>query len=123
MAIQLIDLGREVKYIDIKADKVPYSFSVKLEDQTYFLTIKYNFMGEFYTIDLRASNGSILAYGEPIRYGKALFDGIEDERFPLPVIVPACLTGDTIDAVTEDNLGISVRFYLHERRVAEYHSG
>ena len=59
--------------------------------------------------------GEILCFGEPVRYGRPMFSGIEDERYPQPVIVPYCLTGDT-DDVTFDNFGKEVQLYLHERR-------
>ena len=48
MALQLIDLGQEVEYIDIDTAKVPYTFSVKLTDKTYMFTIKYNEVGKFF---------------------------------------------------------------------------
>jgi len=117
MALQLIDLGNEVEYIDVDPGKVPYSFSVKLVDKTYTFTIKYNEQGGFYTADLQDAAGNVLAFGDPIRYGRAMFGSIEDERFPLPVIMPQCLTGDEIDTVAEENMGNKVRLYLHERRV------
>ena len=53
---------------------------------------------------------------DPIRYGRPLFGTIEDERFPLPVIIPLCLSGDGIDTVTWDNFGKEVKLYLYERR-------
>jgi hypothetical protein len=118
MALQLIDLGNEVEYIDINPDKIPYSFSIKLTDKTYVFTIKYNEHGGFYTADLYTTTGDVLAFGDPIRYGRALFNSIEDERFPLPVIMPYCLTGDGISEVTPDNFGASVRLYLHDRKVS-----
>jgi len=62
------------------------------------------------------NTGEVLAYGDPVRYGRPLFGPIEDERFPLPVIIPLCLTGDEIDTVTWDNLGNDVKLYLFERR-------
>lgn len=97
--MQLIDLGQEVEYIDIDVSKVPYTFSVKLSDKTYSFTIRYNDTGGFFTLDLSVTaTGEVLAYGDPIRYGRPLFGPIEDERFPLPVIIPLCLTGDDVDA-------------------------
>ena len=116
MALQLIELGSEVYYIDIKPDKVPYSFSIKLSDKTYAFTVKYNEAGNFYTADLCTIKGEVLAFGDPIRYGRAMFNSIEDERFPIPVIMPYCLTGDDISEVTLENLGKAVRLYLHERQ-------
>jgi hypothetical protein len=117
MALQLIDFGNEVQYIDVRPDRVPYSFSVRLIDRTYTFTIKYNELGGFYTADLFTNMGEVLAFGDPIRYGRALFNSVEDERFPLPVIIPYCLTGDDISEVTPENFGNAVRLYLHERRV------
>lgn len=117
--MQLIELGAEVEYIDIDTSKVPYTFSVKLTDRTYSFTIRYNDVGKFFTADLSvASTGEVLAYGDPIRYGRPLFNAIEDERFPLPVIIPLCLSGDDVDTVTWDNFGNEVKLYLYERRTA-----
>lgn len=115
--MQLIELGVDIEYIDIDTSKVPYTFSVKLADKTYSFVIRYNDVGGFFTADLSiASTGKLLAYGDPIRYGRPLFGSIEDERFPLPVIIPLCLSGDKIDTVTWDNLGNDVKLYLFERR-------
>lgn len=115
--MQLIELGAEVEYIEIYTSKVPYTFSVKLKDRTYSFTVRYNDIGKFFTVDLSIANtGEVLAYGDPVRYGRPLFGPIEDERFPLPVIIPLCLTGDEIDTVTWENFGKLVKLYLFDRR-------
>lgn len=111
-----LGLTAEVEYIPVDTSKVPYSFSIKLGDRTYTLSIKYNEQGGFFTVDLSImSTGEVLCYGDPIRYGRAMFSGIEDARYPQPVIVPYCLTGE-VSEVTFDNLGKDVQLYLHERR-------
>ncbi|MBO6292711.1 MAG: hypothetical protein J6N51_10735 [Selenomonas sp.] len=117
MALQLIDLTTEVEYIDVDASKVPYSFSIKLKDKTFVFTIKYNEEGGFYTVDLLDVNGNVLAFGDIIRYGRPLFNVVEDERFPIPVIIPSCLSGDEISEVTPKNFGKQVKLYLHDRQV------
>ena len=117
MALQLIDLNEDIEYINIDASKVPYSFSIKLTDKTFTFTVKYNELGGFYTIDLYDLNGNVLVFGEIVRYGRALFNVVEDERFPIPVIVPYCITDDGITEVTKDNFGKAVKLYLYERRV------
>lgn len=117
MALQLIDLGNEVEVVEIDTSKVPCTFSVKLTDKTYTFTVKYNEAGSFFTVDLATSDGEPLVYGDIVRYGRPLFGSVEDERFPLPVIIPQCLTGEDIDTVTFDNFGKQVKLYLHERRV------
>ena len=53
-----------------------------------------------------------------MRYGRPLFNSVEDERFPVPVIMPLCLTGDDISEVTFENFGKEVRLYLWERNAA-----
>ena len=45
--LQLIDLGNEVSYIDSDTSKVPYKFSVKLDDRTFTFCIRYNEQGAF----------------------------------------------------------------------------
>lgn len=117
MALQLMDLNQDIEYINVDVSRVPYSFSVKLIDKTFTFTIKYNAEGKFYTVDLLDINGNVLAFGEVIRYGRPLFNVIEDERFPIPVIIPVCITGDNISEVTQENFGREVKLYLYERRV------
>ena len=104
--LKLIDLGNEVSYIDVDTSKVPYTFSVKLGDRTFAFSIRYNEVGGFFTV------------GDIVRYGRPLFNSVEDERFPVPVIMPLCLTGDDISEVTFENFGKEVRLYLWERNAA-----
>lgn len=118
MALQLIDLNADVQYIEVDVSKVPYSFTVKLLDKTYTFTLKYNAEGKFFTIDLFDVNGNVLAFGEIVRYGRALFNVVEDERFPIPVIIPHCITSDEISEVTWENFGRDVKLYLHDRKVS-----
>lgn len=117
MAITLCGSGNPVDYIEINPDKVPYRFRVKLVDKTYQFFVQYNDEGKFFTIDLETLLGEVLCYGDIVRYGRPLFGPVEDERFPLPVIIPQCLSGDNITEVTKDNFGREVKLYLHERRV------
>ena len=114
--LQSMGLTAEVEYIPIDTSKVPYTFSVKLDDRTYTLTVRYNEQGKFFTADLAImATGEVLCYGDPVRYGRPMFRVIEDARYPIPVIVPYCLSGD-VDTVTFENFGKEVQLYLHERR-------
>ncbi len=114
-------IGRtySVEYIPVDTEKVPYSFHIKLGDRTYVFTIKYNAQAQLHTVDLKiASTGEVLCYGDPVLYGRALFNTVEDERFPQPVIIPYCIHG-SVDRVTVENLGRTVQLYLHERKERE----
>lgn len=119
MALQLIDLDAEVEYVPIDTARIPYSFMIKLSDKTFAFTVKYNEVGGFFTVDLLDINGNVLAFGEIVRYGRPLFNTVEDERFPIPVIIPSCITDDGISEVTVQNFGKAVKLYLYERRVDE----
>ncbi len=116
MALQLVDLNSDVEYLAIDVSRIPYSFSVKLVDKTYSFTVKYNDIGKFFTADLLDVNGNVLAFGEIIRYGRPLFNVVEDERFPIPVIIPCCITSDDISEVTWENFGKDVKLYLYGRK-------
>ncbi len=118
MALQLMDLNQDIEYINVDVSRVPYSFSVKLIDKTFTFTVKYNAEGKFFTIDLFDINGNVLVFGEIVRYGRPLFNVVEDERFPIPVIIPVCITGDDISEVTYENFGREVKLYLYERRIS-----
>lgn len=116
--MRLIETGQMVEFIDIDKDCIPFSFLVKLTDRTYRMTFRYNEVGDFFTVDLETvsgGSGDPLVYGEVLRYGKPLFEAFNDERYPLPVLCPLCLTGDKISEITWDNFGTQVRLYLFDR--------
>ncbi len=116
MNLQAAGSKKQVEYIPVDRASVPYSFDIKLDDRTFTLCFRYNDQGGFYTVDLSiTATGEVLCYGDPVRYGRPMFRSVEDERFPIPVIIPYCLTGDERE-VTKDNLGRTVQLYLHERK-------
>ena len=49
------------------------------------------------------------------RYGKPLFEQFADERYPLPLIIPAAAEGDRIETIDYDNFGRTVKLWLIER--------
>ena len=116
--MKLIESGQEVEFIDIDRDRVPCSLLIKLIDRPYRMTFRYNEVGDFFTVDLETVSGGSsapLVYGEVLRCGKPLFEAFNDERYPLPVLCPLCLTGDEIEEITYDNFGTQVRLYLFDR--------
>ena len=114
--MKLIESGQEVEFIDIDRERVPCSLLIKLIDRTYRMT--FTEAGDFFTVDLETVSGGSsapLVYGEVLRCGKPLFEAFNDERYPLPVLCPLCLTGDEIEEITYDNFGTQVRLYLFDR--------
>ena len=49
--MDFMGLTAEVEYIPIDVSKIPYMFSIKLDDRTYTITLKYNDIGGFFTMD------------------------------------------------------------------------
>ena len=106
-----------LKYIPVTAGMVPCTLDIKLDDKTYKMAFKYNEEGAFFSVDLSVPvpNNVLLCYGEIIRYGKPLFEQFADERYPLPLIIPAAAEGDRIETIDYDNFGRTVKLWLIER--------
>jgi hypothetical protein len=119
VGFSLIDLEKSIQIIEINKDKIPYSFTIKLVDRTYKFTFRWNDLGGFYTCDLESSRDGLLCYGDILRYGRPMFNSVEDERYPISVIIPYCFSGDEVYEITKENFGKQVRLYLYERRDAQ----
>jgi hypothetical protein len=112
--IPFIDPGVEINYIPITPDAIPYQFQIQLIDRTYTLVVKWSDYSATYTLDLITLDGIVLSYGDPVRYGRQMFGNVEDERYPLPVIIPYCFAG-TEEEVTHENFGRTVQLYMFDR--------
>lgn len=74
-------------YIPIEKEMIPYSFDIRVAGETFTFTINYNLDNDFFTVDLMRDT-EVLAYGEVLTYGRALFSSYADERFPRMPIIP-----------------------------------
>jgi hypothetical protein len=99
------------EYIEIEKDLIPYHFDLALDEVIFTFQVEYNPDFDFFTIDLEC-DGELLVAGQKIVYGIPLFDGIQDARFPVTLIVPYD-TSETATRVSWDNLGTSVFLYLY----------
>jgi len=117
--MRLLDSAAQVQVIPFAGADAPCTFAIKLTDRTYRLTFAYNETGAFFTVDLATSGprGVQLCTGEILRYGKPLFEAFNDERYPLPVIVPLAAQGERIDDITYADMGTRVKLYLFPRAV------
>ena len=115
--MRLLDNEGGTRFVPFDSGSVPYGVTIKLDDRTYALAFGYNVDGGYYTVDLSTvgPRAELLCNGEILRYGKPLFEAFNDGRFPLPVIVPLCITGEQVDTITADNMGREVKLYLFDR--------
>jgi hypothetical protein len=111
-----LELAASVSYVPIDKDAVPYEFSLKLWDRTYRFLVKYNTLGDFFTLDLSTAQGELLCRGDPVRYGRPCFESVSDENFPLPLIVPLSMALDgAVSEANWDTVGSQVKLCLFQR--------
>jgi len=102
-----------MKIIHVEKKVIPYSADIRVAGTTYTFTFNYNAEGDFFTVDLARSDrgDEVLALGEKITLGRALFVSYVDERFPLLPIIPIDLSMQ-VEKVGWKELGESVFLYV-----------
>ena len=88
--------------IIINKTLIPYNFDISLGSDVFNLRVDYNNVGGYFTIGLK-KDGKTLCAGEPIVYGKRLFEDVWKPSFPAIDIVPFDPSG-SYNAVTYNNL-------------------
>lgn len=96
----------EFEYIEIEKENIPYRFEIELGAEVFEFEIRYNDIGDYFTIDLY-KDGEVLVYGEKIVYGVPLFSDYYNKSFPAPTIIPSDESGNE-SQVTFDNLNVTV---------------
>lgn len=101
-----------MNFIEINKNLIPYEFDITLKGETFRLVVNYNYLNDFFTIDLY-KNGEILVLGEKIVYARPLFLSCLHKNIPRPYIIPFDFSENT-DRVTFENLNEEVFLYLVE---------
>lgn len=106
--------------IELDVDLVPYTFNIELSERIYTLNINYNFIYDYFTMDLLL-NEKVLVEGEKLVLNEILFrEAYEDkdhnlnEEFPSELLMPVSDNNDT-DRITINNLGKEVQLYYFDR--------
>lgn len=99
-----------INYIQIDKNSIPYRQDVRIAAETFGFVFNYNEEGDFFTCDLYKGE-ELLAAGEKVVYGKALFSAVADNRFPAAAIIPGDIS-DQESVVTWDTLGQNVFLYV-----------
>ncbi|BFH11056.1 hypothetical protein WJ0W_007039 [Paenibacillus melissococcoides] len=95
-----------MEFIPIEKDSIPYQFDIALGVDIFTFEVNYNERFDFFTLDLMKDD-QVLLQGVKLVYGVPVFAGIEDHRFPVPLIVPVDEAGRET-AVTWGNFGETV---------------
>lgn len=106
--------------IEIDKTLVPYSFNVELSGFVYTFTINYNFLFDYFTVDLKLGD-TVLVAGEKLVLNEILFrdlaedkDGNLNNNFPREILFPAA-SDNSIERITYDNFGSEVQLYYADR--------
>lgn len=98
--------------IIINKDLIPYRFSILLGDIWFELLVKYNEYADMFTVGLYRDNICLCA-GEPLVYGKALFQEFYTPQFPALTIIPVDEAGNN-NTVTWENFGETVFLSVYD---------
>lgn len=94
--------------IEIDKEMIPYQFDITLAEQPFTISADYNKAADLFTVSLYDSNGMLLSAGEPLIYGRPLFQDVyRSGKFPALDLVPLDESGHD-NAVTWDNFGKTV---------------
>lgn len=109
-------------YYEIDKSLIPYRFDTTIAGEVFFLEVRYAEETGIITIGLYDADEEAIVYGEPLIYGRALFDDVVDERVPLNQLVPLDLSGRETK-VTLENLGDTVFVYDLSEPIESTESG
>lgn len=88
----------------------PLEFEASFGNQSVYIGINYNEIGDFYTVDLYDVQHKPIILGEKLVYGKNFWRRYVDPRVPLADILPLD-ESDQEHTVARSNLGVTVFLY------------
>ena len=100
-------------YIPFDKNTIPERFEIDLAEESFFLEINYNEIGDFFTIDLFDADENPLVLGEKIRLGISLWSDVPNPNLPAPTLIPLDQSGKE-NRITFDNFGETVFVYIDD---------
>ncbi len=107
------------EYIEIEKEQIPYEIEETFSDESFKLKINYNRTYDFLTVDLYkldedSGDYTAVCLGEPLVYGKKLWEDVYIEgKYPKVTIIPLDESNENT-AVTYDNLNDTVFLTVSE---------
>ena len=98
-------------YMDIDKEAIPYHFDMDIAGDEFTFAVDYNQRFDYFTMSLYKGD-QLIALGERITYGRALFSTYpDDDNLPQYPIVPFDEVGKE-DRVGWDQLGNTVFLFI-----------
>lgn len=93
-------------YLPIQKDFLPEEFEIQLGEEQFIMTVNYNELFDFFTIDLYDPDKNPIILGEKMIINQPLWSGISDSRLPAPTLVPLDPSGKT-SRITFENFMVT----------------
>lgn len=103
-----------LEYLPIEKDLIPQQFAVSLWGTKFVFLVRYNSLGDFFTIDLSDANGNALVTGEKVMLNRPLFNEKADLLGSAGYLMPIDVSGSS-DRITYDSFYNSVFIFLIDR--------
>ncbi len=100
-----------IEFLDISGDQVPVNKFYELDGTTYTFRLKYNDIGEFFTLEVYDTLNQTFLFSNKMVYGTNMIDSLNapfpDKIIPLSINI---LKGDQgTENITEESLGNSIK--------------
>lgn len=101
--------------IEIKNTDIPCRFEINIVNETFQFEIKYNEVGDFFTVDLYKDHNLILE-GHKIILNQPLFLAFQHLEVPKAYIIPIDTT-EKAERLTFENFGNNVFLHVGDENV------
>lgn len=95
---------------DLDFSQAPFEFEASFGNDSFYIGINYNELGDFYTADLYDVEHKPMLLGEKIVYGKRLWRRIVAENYPMIDLIPLDESGQATE-VNKATFGTTVFLY------------
>jgi hypothetical protein len=82
-------------YIEFNLNELPDTFETDFGEETFVLSLDYNEVGDFYTLDCFTDDDEAIVTAEPLMCGNPMWGNIRNARLPLETLIPMDESGQT----------------------------
>lgn len=93
-------------YLPIQKEYLPEEFEIQLAEEQFIMTVNYNELFDFFTIDLYDPDRNPIFLGEKMVIDQPLWFEISDSRLPAPTLIPRDPSGKS-DRITFQNFMVT----------------
>lgn len=103
----------QLKYLPIEKERLPYKFSITIQNKIIKFLVRYNSIGGYFTADILDKDDNIIAYAKKFLINVDLLENVYDDNLPKIKIIPYD-PSDENKVITFDNFMEAVKPYIFE---------